>query len=151
MKILVTVGTTNFDRLIKAIDNIALYRKDLEFIFQIADGKYNPLNGFSFEFSKNIYEYYHSSDLVISHAGAGSIYSLLEIQKKTIIVPNLDRKDNHQIDIAKFIEQNKFAIVNWNLSSIEDQIDQSLTFNFNHFKKDPFFRYQDISNLINTL
>lgn len=43
MKILVTVGTTRFDSLIKYIDE-TFADSAIEFTFQIADGKYEPIN-----------------------------------------------------------------------------------------------------------
>lgn len=139
MNIFVTVGTTSFNSLIKSIDNLAINHPELKFIFQIADGEYKPSNGKYFMYIENIYHYYNSSDLIISHAGAGSIYSLLEINKKTIIVPNTERLDNHQLDIAHFIAENNYALVSWELKDIESNIEKSKTFNYQVFNKVPFF------------
>ena len=90
MRILVTVGTTRFDSLIKYLDE-TFAGLDFEFTFQIADGKYEPVNFPFFTFSSDINTYYKESDLVICHAGAGTIYKLLESRKKVIIVPNTER------------------------------------------------------------
>ena len=104
MKIFVTVGTTKFDGLIEYIDN-NFDSKKYEVFFQIADGKYIPKNFPYVRFVSNIKNFFLKCDIVITHAGAGSIYELLELNKKIIIVPNLERKDKHQLDIALFMEK----------------------------------------------
>lgn len=148
MKILTTVGTTAFDSLIKAVDIFFKDRSQDTVFFQIADGVYKPKCGASLQFTDSISNYYVSSDLVITHAGAGSIYTLLELGKKVIAVPNLNRIDKHQVDIANYMESNGFLLVSWSVETIPDVIEKSFNFIPQPYKKEDFFKYEDIANTI---
>ncbi len=118
MNILVTVGTTPFDNLILAVDQQlgSLY----QVVSQIAKGKYEPKSNHFFRFTDDIERYYQDADLIISHGGAGTIYRVLELGKKLIIVPNLDRIDHHQLDICDFMQKNNHAAV-WGYNRCRSQ------------------------------
>ena len=148
MKILVTVGTTQFNELIKYID---LNIKDHKIIFQIATGNYIPSNHKYFTFSENFNLYINSCNIVITHSGAGSVYSLLEMGKKIIVVPNLERIDKHQKELASYVEKNNYAYVAWELEQINSLIDSIETKEFEVYKKDPFNKVSEINNIINQL
>jgi beta-1,4-N-acetylglucosaminyltransferase len=117
MKIFATIGTTNFPELIKRIDLLDM--KGVEITCQIANVKYEPINVPFFRFTKDIDVYYNSFDVFICHAGAGTIYKLLELNKKIIVVPNNQLKDKHQNDICTFVEKNNLGFVAWKLSDIQ--------------------------------
>lgn len=147
MKILVTLGTTRFDSLIKFIDeNIS--DNDYEIIMQIADGVYKPKNFEYFTYIEDIKSYYENSDLIICHAGAGTIYQLLEMKKKLIIVPNLDRIDKHQSDISNFMNKNNYALTIENYNEIKNKIELSKNIKLDEFVKDPFFKVKEIHDFI---
>lgn len=55
----------------------------------------------SFKLSPSIGEYMRSADLVISHAGAGSVLEALEKRKHLIVVINDLLMDNHQVELAE--------------------------------------------------
>ena len=148
MKILVTVGTTAFESLIRKIDEIASNDKVNSYIFQCAHGVYIPSNGVSFKFSDDIENYYNDSDVVITHAGAGTIYRLLELRKKIIIVPNLERVDKHQADISEFMEEKNHALVSWSTDELESKIIDSIDFLPSMYKKDSFFKYAEIADFL---
>ena len=149
MKVFVTVGTTVFDSMIKAADKCAGVLKDYQFTFQIANSKnYKPDNGLSFDFLDNIEDYYANSDVIITHAGAGTFYKLLEMHKKIIVVPNLERRDKHQADIARFAEENKYALVVWELDGLLAALRLVENFQPNVFKKEHFFKAEEIAAFI---
>ena len=90
-QILITVGTTKFENLIKSIDNKLFYQLiDKYFthmIIQIGSGEYKPilykdldlkLNICVGTLFKNFEEIIKESDYVISHAGAGIILESLK-------------------------------------------------------------------------
>lgn len=127
MKILITVGTTPFDNLIKVADE--QLSQSHELVFQISEGGYKPKSGQSFKFTDDIEQCYLDADLIISHGGAGTIYRVLELDKKLIIVPNLDRIDHHQLDICDFMQKNNHAAIwdhNWGQSRTTFGSDPSL-------------------------
>jgi len=55
----------------------------------------------TFKLSPSIGTYMQSADLVISHAGAGSILEALENHKHLIVVINDLLMDNHQVELAE--------------------------------------------------
>lgn len=150
MKVFVTVGTTPFDSLIRHIDET--FRTDQhEVTLQIANGNYIPKRFPFFRFVNNIESFYKSNDIVITHAGAGSIYKLLEIGKEMIIVPNMDRIDKHQMDIAKSMYDNEYAVMCVNFSELSLLIDKAGKFKLRKFKKDKFFGHLYIKEMIERL
>lgn len=149
MNFFITVGTTKFDALMKAIDEYACQDKLDDFTFQIANGNYIPKNGKVITFVPDIAHYYDWADIVITHAGAGSIYRLLELRKKIIIVPNLERVDKHQNDIATFMDEHQYALVLWDFSQLSSVMKKILTFSPVIYDKDPFFKFDEIIQFIN--
>ncbi|KAI5658933.1 hypothetical protein M9H77_27726 [Catharanthus roseus] len=111
----VTVGTTRFDSLVRAVDSHEvkdqLYRKGYtHLLIQMGRGSYIPTksggeNGSLvvdyFTFSSSIADYLRSASLVISHAGSGSIFETLRLGKPLIVVVNEDLMDNHQSELAE--------------------------------------------------
>lgn len=143
MKILVTVGTTRFDSLIRYLDE-TFAGLSYEFTFQIADGKYKPIHFPFFRFSSEINSYYEASDLVICHAGAGTIYKLLDIKKKIIIVPNTERVDNHQLDIAGYMASNGYAIAIQDFTELAEGIKKASVSEMKDFEKHDFDKTREI-------
>jgi len=119
MKIFVTVGTHSqqFDRLLEKIDGLKGSGKIKDEIFaQAGNCTYKPKN---FKFGNFIsdaeYEkWMKSADIIVSHAGAGSIINALKNRKALVIVPRLTRfgehVNDHQLELAKAMEKESFAI-----------------------------------------
>jgi beta-1,4-N-acetylglucosaminyltransferase len=146
MKIFVTVGHTRFDSLFRQIDHIN--NSEWHFISQVYDGCYVPENGDSISFTSNIHKYFEVADLVITHAGAGTVYTLLELAKPTIVIANTDRVDSHQEDLLKYVEDNKFALVCRDLSELEFLIEQFGTFEPKSYVSEPFLAANEISHML---
>lgn len=112
MNIFIVVGTQEpFDRMIKIIDEWAC-KNDKHLIFaQISNTAYTPK---SFSFTKFISpelfdEYFNNADLIISHAGMGTIISALTRGKPIIVMPRLaknhEQRNDHQLATAKSFEK----------------------------------------------
>ncbi|XP_011708353.1 PREDICTED: UDP-N-acetylglucosamine transferase subunit ALG13 homolog [Wasmannia auropunctata] len=112
--VFVTVGTTKFDDLITTVLSRAVLealsaRNYKRLILQIGNSNLEPdctaRYGFhkieTFGLSPSIGEYLQLADLVISHAGAGSVLEALEKRKHLIVVTNDLLMDNHQIELAE--------------------------------------------------
>ena len=123
MKIYVTLGTQKFpfDRLLKKIDYLC--EKEIinsrEMIVQCAYHDYNPKHFKIIELIdiNKVVDIIQNSDLIITHAGTGSIVQAIKFKKRVIIVPrNKDygeHIDNHQIEIANVLsEKGNATIVN---------------------------------------
>jgi len=120
--VFVTVGTTSFDTLVKAVDTIqckaALESKGYtNLLIQLGRGTYFPTKSRGedgglkvdyFTFSPNIAGLLRSAALVISHAGSGSIFETLRLGQPLVVVVNEALMDNHQSELAEALAERKF-------------------------------------------
>ena len=146
MKIFVTVGTTQFDSLIEFLDNNLDQKYDV--LLQVANGKYKPKNFKFIEFTKDINTIYEEYDYIITHAGSGTIYKLLELRKPFIVVPNMDRVDHHQADIANFLEENSYALNCTDYNDIIPSLKKLTSIHLNIYEKESFFKAEEICDFI---
>lgn len=152
MNIFATVGTTSYDSMIKALDKIFIQKDEsINIIYQIAGGCHIPKSGSYFSFVDDVSQFYRNSDLIITHAGAGTVFGLLKLNKKFIIVPNLERIDKHQLDIAKYMDENNHALVVWDLSELYNVFKSSYSFIPTPFVSDGFFMTESIIKYINDI
>ncbi|KAJ9477753.1 UDP-N-acetylglucosamine transferase subunit ALG13 [Pseudozyma hubeiensis] len=67
-----------------------------------------------FQFAPDIKSYIQSADVVISHAGSGTILDTLRMRPETpalVVVPNTSLMDNHQVELAEALGRDNFLIV----------------------------------------
>ncbi len=110
--VFITVGGhMPFDRLISCVDEWASTKDDLDFLAQIGPGDYTPRH-MNWERNLSPIEYesrMKSSDLVIAHAGMGTIISALRFSVPMILMPRLARlnemRNDHQVDTAERFDQ----------------------------------------------
>ncbi|CAJ2666528.1 UDP-N-acetylglucosamine transferase subunit ALG13 [Trifolium pratense] len=118
--VFVTVGTTSFDALVKAVDSENVKKELLvkgytHLLIQMGRGSYVPTKSEGegslvvdyFTFSSSIADHLRSASLVISHAGSGSIFETLRLRKPLIVVVNEDLMDNHQSELADELANRK--------------------------------------------
>lgn len=114
--IFVTVGTTNFNALIKEIttDRVLSLLKDKgchRLVLQVGNGKWtidaasiaaqHGIRVEQYDFKKDgIESDILAADLIVGHAGAGTCMDILEAQKPGLIVINDSLMDNHQNELA---------------------------------------------------
>ena len=160
-QILITVGTTKFENLIKAIDSEKFYEMLInngftKIIFQKGYGEYIPKNYKNYEnkikiqiseILNNFENIIKSSELIISHAGAGIILESLKNKRKVIVCVNDELMDNHQIELATSLHENGYVYYCKNLSNIIEDTEKVIS---NHFKlkEYPEFNYDIIPNAI---
>ncbi|XP_031492908.1 uncharacterized protein LOC116259304 [Nymphaea colorata] len=141
--VFVTVGTTCFDALVRAVNSeqvrtILLNKGYTDLLIQLGRGSFRPSKSAGengslvvdyFTFSPSIADHLRSASLVISHAGSGSIFETLHLGKPLIVVVNEDLMDNHQCELAEELAERKHllcarpqtlyqTLVNMNLDSI---------------------------------
>lgn len=134
--ILVTVGTTPFDGLIREVDHSFPTGWDVH--LQIAAGEYIPTRFPWFRFSDHIDDLYKRADIIVCHAGAGTVLRLMELRKKIIVIPNLVRSDQHQMELAEFLDTNRHAIVCYRPSDILNGIETVHQYDFAPYEKQRF-------------
>jgi len=147
MKIFVTVGNTYFNNLIQAIDE-RISPDNFDVTIQLAEGQYTPKNHEYFKFTDHVNDYIDQADVVITHAGAGSVFKLLEKQKKLVVVPNNVRIDSHQFDLAKYVDDENLASVCYDLTQIESALSAAVNNQYSPYKNNPFSGYDSIWNLM---
>lgn len=150
MRILITVGTTPFDKLIRFCDENL--DASLAITMQISNAaSYIPRRFDYFNYAHDIIFSYQSADLVISHAGAGTIFTLLEMQKRIVVVPNLDRDDSHQKDLSDVVARKKWGLVCWHFEALPDLITHSIHFDILPYEHQRFFGGRYIDNMVRDL
>ncbi len=111
LRIFVTIGTDlPFDRLIKAVDEWAPRHPNYEIFAQIGDAKEKPKH-ISFTNHIDPPEYqkkFDEADVIISHAGMGTILTALIKQKSLIVLPRIaalgEHRNEHQLATAKHLQ-----------------------------------------------
>lgn len=115
-KLFITVGTTEFDELIKVVDSLKFLDAVVStgfnrLVIQQGRGNYNPVqlsgrhdfNSLAIEiyrFKPTLDDDMMSADLIISHCGAGSILEAVKHKKDLIVVVNTTLQGNHQTELA---------------------------------------------------
>ena len=132
MKVFVTVGThpQQFDRLLKAMDEIAKQAKKTQIFGQTGNSTYKPKFFPYIEFIKEP-EYsgkFRESDVIVSHGGAGAIIHAMEFRKKLVIVPRLkkfsEHTNDHQQELAELLEKHGKAIAVNNAEDIRSALEK---------------------------
>jgi beta-1,4-N-acetylglucosaminyltransferase len=102
--IFVTVGTTDFDDLIRTMDELAPSLGE-EVVAQTGRGRYVPRNLTHFDLAPSLEPYYAQARLVVAHGGLGTAIEVLERGLKLIGISNPDRYDHHQDDILRTLSE----------------------------------------------
>ncbi|MFR0506913.1 PssE/Cps14G family polysaccharide biosynthesis glycosyltransferase [Limosilactobacillus reuteri] len=132
--IFVALGTQKFqfNRLLKAIDFMVKDRQIKDKVFaQIGNSTYRPK---SFEYARfltiNEYnQYIKECDIIITHAGVGTILEGKKFKKVVIVVPRLSKYgehvDDHQLEIAEDFAKKKLVLMCRNLKELPLLIKES--------------------------
>jgi len=136
MNIFITVGTTPFDKLIHYCDeHIDIKKHSVK--AQISNlAKYEPTNFESFAYTNEIKELYEWADVIIAHAGSGTLFKLLELKKKAIFVPNNIHKDAHQNDLCRFVDEHNYAFVLNDYNDLNQLLQRSENYVFTEYHKE---------------
>lgn len=142
MKVFVTVGTGSFDQLITEVDK-CLNTPDFDVLCQIGAGSVIPHQP-HYTLSDNYKADFDNADVVVTHAGAATVFELLESQKKVLVVPNQFRIDKHQADLAQYIEQQNYAGVCWHLADLKTKLIEVFQTDYRSYQKESFFKAAEL-------
>lgn len=147
VNIFITVGTTAFDSLFRVLDYPIIQNRH-NFKAQIGPGKYIPTHMPHFKFTDEIGKFIDWADAVICHAGAGTVFSLLEQEKRCLVVANTERTDQHQLELARYVSDNGYALTTQDVKNVPTLLDKLFDYKPNRYEKTPFFKSEEITNLI---
>lgn len=128
--IFVTVGAQlPFDRLIQTVDAWAEAKQYSDIFAQIGNSTYQArwLQTRAFltplEFKNNL----HKADLIVAHAGMGSIISAMEYRKPLLVMPRRaalgETRNDHQIDTVKRFAVGRGIYVAYDEKELVQQMD----------------------------
>ncbi|MCP4077422.1 MAG: hypothetical protein GY744_14720 [Gammaproteobacteria bacterium] len=102
--ILLTVGTQlPFDRFVKLVDEWACKNPEVEILAQIASGTYTPKHMEYVDYldEKRYAEVFEKAEVILAHAGMGSVISSLIASKPVIVYPRKaslgEHRNEHQL------------------------------------------------------
>lgn len=160
-----TVGTTKFEELIRAVDSPEVLEALLvagytSLTLQIGHGEYVPsvivpegrtkvqrqvnnrrIQIEYFRLAPSLAKYMDESALVISHAGAGSLFEALNAGRRVIAVPNPILMVNHQEELASHLSDLGY-LLHANLDTIPGAIADMETTQFKSYEP------QDASQIV---
>ncbi len=109
--ILVTVGTSQYDPLIEAVDKLVESGDIKErVIAQIGNGKYEPKNLEFFRLVPNLIELIEEASVVITTGGAGTLFECMEKEKKVVAVENVHVSKQHQRELLYKLHKEKHIL-----------------------------------------
>lgn len=137
--IFVITGTQkfSFNRLLEAVDRIAQI-SDYEFIVQSGHSTYKPkyCKSAAFYCADEFKKLISSADVVITHAGVGSMIECLSRGKRTVAVPRLSRYkehvDDHQQELAQTLADGDYLVLLNDAEELSLKLDEATK---RHFKK----------------
>lgn len=117
MKIFIATGTQlAFDRLVKTVDEWAAEHPEAEIFAQVGPSGYRPqhMQSQAYMAPQTFERRSKEADLIIAHAGTGTIFTALELRKPIIVMPRLHEYGEHRNDhqVATVERFKKLAGVN---------------------------------------
>lgn len=127
--IFVTVGTNEapFDRLLEALPR----RRGAELFVQHGPSRVRPPGARCVESLpyEDVLDAMHSADVVVTHAGVGSILTALAAGKRPVVMPRLRRYgeavDDHQLAFARHLGPTGLVRVVEDASALEEELEDS--------------------------
>jgi UDP-N-acetylglucosamine transferase subunit ALG13 len=133
--IFVTVGTQgHFDRLVRTVDGWAGKHGRTDVFAQIgpSDSRFEHIRAERFVDPADFRQHVESANLVIAHAGMGSILTALELGKRIIVMPRQatmgEQRNDHQMATAKQFAQHGRIDVAFDEHELMDKLDHLQAF-----------------------
>ena len=130
--IFVTVGAqTPFDRLIRAVDQWAAQRARTDVVAQIGQGRWIPQHAQWMRFitPADFRGCLRAADLVIAHAGTGSIFAAMEFGKPIVVMPRRaalgETRNDHQLATVRRLAELSGVTVARDEQELVEKLDRS--------------------------
>ena len=147
--VLLSVGTQKqqFDRLFKLVEN-SNKLKNTELIAQSGYTKYESkrIKMISFVNDEEFEKLIEKCEFLICHGGVGTIFKALNIGKKVLVIPRLEKYgehiNDHQLEICKALQEEGLLLYLKDGEDIDDKIETLNKTDFKKYESDE--RYLDI-------
>ncbi len=158
--IFVTLGSQKFqfDRLLKALDELADQGKlGEEILAQSGVSTYQPKNFPCEPFMdpERFSECVARADIVIAHAGTGTVIRAVNAGKKVIVVPRLARYgehvDDHQTEMAEVFSQKGMILTCTDCGELEDRIREARGMVFNRYESNTERYIRDLDEYLSPI
>lgn len=128
--ILVTVGgQLPFDRLVRCVDDWAERHPGVDVLAQTGEGEYAPkhIRAERFLSPGRFRDEMRSAEVVIGHAGVGTILMALELQKPVLVLPRLvehrEHRSDHQVGTARYFDSRGHVLAAYTEAELAEKID----------------------------
>lgn len=130
--IFVTVGTQlPFERMIRVVDDWAGRHPDVEVFAQIGPVKIDlpkHMQHAQFLASAQADAMMKRADVIVAHAGMGSVLNALSLQRPIIIVPRraalAEHRNDHQVATARWLQERSGVFVAWDEAEVAHLLDE---------------------------
>lgn len=123
--IFVAVGTTAFNALVKAMDELSQNLSE-EVVIQIGGGV-EPQHCEYFRFAPSLTPYYERASVVVSHGGVGITTEVLQHGRPLVAVEDVTQPERHQREILDALAQEGYLIWCEELQKLPEAIEQAKT------------------------
>lgn len=127
--IFVTIGTQEpFDRLIRSMDRLLAELEGVKAVAQVSHTEYDiqHMESFSFLAPQDFNEQFSKAELIVSHAGMGTIISAMKLEKPIIIFPRLaslgEHRNDHQLATARVLEKLDYLHVAYDEATLKEMV-----------------------------
>lgn len=113
------------------MDQWAARHSDTEVVCQIGEGTYEPkhMHWVRMVNSREFIRYVSTAELIVAHAGTGSVFSSLEYGKPIVLVPRYaDTKEHttdHQLHTANWLRGRQGVVIAERTDDIEVRINEA--------------------------
>jgi len=122
--IFVAIGTTDFDDLLRAVDDLCPAWSE-PVIMQIGRSAFIPRHAEHFRFAPSLTPYYEQASLVISHGGLGIVTEVMQLGRPLVAVEDPSQPDRHQREILEVWAQAGHLVWCQALTQLPEAIEQA--------------------------
>ena len=132
--VFVTVGTTRFDELVQAATSEVAIRWMVSEGYTSLTVQYGtggapkvdslskyPISVQTYSFLPSLELDMRQADLILSHAGAGTVMEALRLEKKLVVVINTRLMNNHQTELAEAMAHRQHLFMVENPQELDDK------------------------------
>jgi UDP-N-acetylglucosamine transferase subunit ALG13 len=146
--IFVTVGTTEFDGLIKEMDLIAPTLHE-PVVMQVGHGTVRPAHAAEwFPYAHSLESYYRQASVVVSHGGLGTLVEVLRAGGRLVGVSNPQLYDRHQEDLLATFEKDGYLVWCRELARLPEALDTARVAYFRPYQPPSCTLHQEIAAVL---